>query len=188
MKKLFTLIMLLATLAAGAQTLKLKAGSVLTYKVTNMGKTYNFVVTLKTWDPDRTFDYEMSEPANTKGNVTITAVALASATAQTNMFSGGPMTLKDGTTVWLSKAVFNSLKTDFQARITADGSAPVTLLNNYEDQYQATVDGKATGINIIYAEEQSGKPYKYWVVNDAENPLIVKMDLGWTIELTDVKQ
>lgn len=188
MKKIVTLLMLLLAFAANAQTLKLKAGSVLTYKVTNAGQSYVFTVTLKSWEPDRSFDYDMGEPANLKGNVTLTAGALANATGQVNMFSGGPLSLTDRTTVWLSKTVFNSLKTEFQARVSVDGGTPITLLNNYEDKYNVPVDGKDTGLNIIYAEEQSGKPYHYWILNDAENPLIVKMELGWTIELTEIKQ
>lgn len=179
---------ILVAFAAGAQTLALKQGSVLTYAVNANGKNYNFILTIKTWDTDRSFDYEMTAPVSVKGNVTLTAGALNTASAQTNMFSGGPISLSDKTTVWLSKSVFDGLKKDFQARINADDSGPMTLLNNYEDQFTTKVDGKDTRLNIIYAEEQSGKPFKYWVLNDVANPLIVKMDLGWTIELIDVKQ
>lgn len=187
MKKLFTLICVLFALATSAQTLALKPGSVLTYAVNANGSNYNFIVTIMGIGDNLVFDYEMTAPAATSGNVTLTASALATASAQTNMFSGGSITLADKTTVWLSKTVFNGLKKDFQARISCDGGQPVTLLNNYEDQYRVIVDNKEARLNIFYAEEQSGKPFKYWILNDAANPLIVKMDLGWTIELIDVK-
>jgi len=187
MKKYFTLICLLFTLATSAQTLALKTGSVLTYSVNANGSRYNFIITIMGWGDNRVFDYEMTAPVSQTGNITLTASALATASAQTNRFSGGPVTLADRTTVWLSKAVFDGLKKNFQARISSDGDSPVTLLNNFEDQFNVIVDGKNIRLNIIYAEEQSGKPYKYWILNDADNPLILKMDLGWTIELIDVK-
>lgn len=187
MKKLFTLICLLFALATSAQTLALKAGSVLTYAVTANGNNYNFIITIKNWEGDRVFDYEMTAPVSQTGNVTITSAALAGASGQNNKFAGGTISLNDKTTVWISKMVFDGLKKDFQARISCDGESPVTLLNNYEDICAVKVDGKELRLNIIYAEEQSGKPYKYWILNDAANPLIIKMDLGWTIQLIDVK-
>lgn len=187
MKKIFTLLLVLFSLVAGAQTLALKQGSVLTYLVNADGKTYNFIITIKNWGDDRVFDYEMTAPVTQNGNVTILASALNSASGQTNRFAGGAISLSDRTTVWLSKTVFDGLKKDFQARISCDGEAPVTLLNNFEDIYPVKVDGKEARLTVIYAEEQSGKPYKYWILNDSANPLILKMDLGWTIQLTDVK-
>lgn len=187
MKKFTTIILALVAFAANAQTLGLKAGSVLTYLVSANGKTYNFIITIKNWDGDRVFDYEMTAPVSQTGNVTITSAAMSNASGQHNIFGGGPISLSDKTTVWFSKMVFDGLKKDFQARISCDGGSPVTLLNNYEDICAVKVDGKETRLKVIYAEEQSGKPYKYWILDDPANPLILKMDLGWTIQLTDVK-
>ena len=35
-------------------------------------------------------------------------------------------------------------------------------------------------------EPEDSKPHKLWIVDRIDNPLIVQMDLGWTIKLASV--
>lgn len=188
MKNIITLLLLLVGFGLGAQTLTLKEGSVLKYKITNGTETYNLNVTLKTWAPDRVLEYTLSDGKTGTGTITLLQNALDNATVQNTDYSGGPLTLSIESTLWFSKAVFISLKRDFQARFGTKGSLPFTLLNTFEDTYKLKVDGKETPINVVYAEEQSGKPNKYWILNDENNPLLIKMvDWTLTIELTEIK-
>jgi hypothetical protein len=188
MKKIFTMLLITLTLGLNAQALKLKAGSVLKYKITNGAESYNLTVTIKSWDADRSIDYEVTAPKAATGNIILGQACLDNATGLNNDFAGGPMSMSTESCVWISKAVYNSLKRDFQARLSSKGQV-FTLLNNYEDEYKVTVDGKPSVLNIIYAEEQSGKPYKYWILNEESNPLLVKLiDWGLTIELQEITQ
>lgn len=188
MKKLFTILFVTIAMAVGAQTLKLKEGSELMYKVTNGTDSYFLTVTIKATEPDRSVTYTLSGGKFDIGSVTITKAALDNAVTINTDLTGGVLSLSNETTLWFSRAVYNGLKRDFQARFGSKGQA-FTLLNNYEDEYKVVVDGKSTALNIIYAEEQSGKPYKYWVLNDENNPLLIKLvDWALTIELQEVKQ
>lgn len=187
MKRLFAILLTMLTVAVNAQQVKLKNGSVLKYKVTNGTENYTLTVTIKNWDPERSLDYEVSAPKTATGNIILAQASLDNATGLNNDYAGGPMSLATESCVWISKTVYNSLKRDFQARLTTKGQT-YTLLNNYEDEYKVTVDGKPTPLGIIYAEEQSGKPNKFWVLNDEANPLIIKIiDWGMTIELQEIK-
>ncbi|UPT68332.1 MAG: hypothetical protein M0D57_06765 [Sphingobacteriales bacterium JAD_PAG50586_3] len=187
MKKLYTILLLMLTVAVNAQTVKLKAGSVLTYRVTNGADKYRLTVTIKELEPNLSITYALGDGKIDLGSVTISRDALDNAITLNNDLTGGILSLSTETTLWFSKTVYNGLKRDFQSKLTTKGQT-YTLLNNYEDEYKVTVDGKATGLNIIYAEEQSGKPNKYWVLNDETNPLIIKLiDWGVTIELEEIK-
>ncbi len=188
MKKIFTILLITLTLGLHAQALKLKAGSVLKYKITNGAESYNLAITIKSWDADRSIYYEVSAPKAATGNIVLSQACLDNATGLNNDFAGGSISLSTESCVWISKAVYNSLKRDFQARLSSKGQA-FTLLNNYEDEYKITLDGKPTALNIIYAEEQSGKPYKYWILNEEANPLLIKLiDWGLIIELQEITQ
>ena len=66
-----------------------KVGTVMTWGVDAFGKQYDFVVTLKRLDKEVEFEWQMTEQVNRKGSVKMTEIALASATKQHNMFSGG---------------------------------------------------------------------------------------------------
>lgn len=175
------------TVVVNAQQLKLKNGSVLKYKVTNGTENYTLTVTIKETEPDLSFTYNLSNGKIDLGSATISKNALDNAVVLNNELTGGILNLSTETTLWISKAVYNGLKRDFQARLTTKGQT-YTLLNNYEDEIKVIVDGKPTALNIVYAEEQSGKPNKFWVLNEETNPLIIKLiDWGVTIELQEIK-
>jgi hypothetical protein len=159
----------------------LKAGAVLTWKL-DMG--YDFGATVKALTPDLVFDYKMTNDSGTAGTVTIKEAALKDSTVQHNYFMGGPLTLENETTVWVSKKVYKALKTAEPLVISPD-AINETLKFVKTEKYAVTLDGKPAELDVLYGETDKG--HKFWILDNPDNPIICKMVISFTIELKDIK-
>ncbi len=190
------LLFFLSTLALFAQrksrfqrsinsSVQIGVGSVLTYEVKNAGDVYNFIVTIKQIGDTIAFDYEMPQKEK-KGTITILNNAVLNATVYYNLFAGGDVVLKDKCSVFLSQKNFTELRSD-EANSNMKMAAGV---ENFERRNAATTYVKYKGGNTIlsYFEVQSSSSSnKMWVMDNEKLPLIVKMDIGWSIELQEIK-
>lgn len=194
-----TLIILLAATSVYAQyqeynplkgsTLMAMKGGVFTYEVDFYGEKYDFIVTIteNTYEKGLTFSYRMTNANNTSGTVNITDNARKTASAQNNYFSGGEMNLTDMTTVWVSNAVSDELEKQGKSKISTDGGANwIELQRKYfnYDYSIKTKTGTISDIGYMYCESSDGST-KYWIQTGG-NPLILKMDLGWSITLKEM--
>ncbi|NVO02599.1 MAG: hypothetical protein HXX09_07820, partial [Bacteroidetes bacterium] len=163
----------------------IKKGAVLTYDVKYQETNYQFIIRIINLKPDVSFSWEMTEPQNSKGKVNMSKEALATALKQNNFFKSGELFLTDMTTVWVSKKVFSSLK---KAKPIL-----IDLLNEEAnlkfvklDKKTFLIDGvKTKNIEVIYAETDLNQ--KYWILDSPDFPIILKMDLGWSIDLKSVE-
>ncbi len=186
---LFAVAMLLA--APGAQAKDempdwLKVGTVMTWGVDFSGQQYDFIVTVKALGPDLKFDYEMTAPANKKGDVTIKAQALVDADRMNNMFGGGPMVLEDKTTVWIAQTFVKEYRAkEISHRIDTGSGYEIFLPpDEPETTYKATVDGKEVEFPIHHITH--GGEQTLWFHDNIAAPIIFKMDLGWKIWLKTI--
>ena len=162
-----------------------KVGTVMTWGVDAFGQQYDFVVTIKTLGAEVEFDWEMTQPVNKKGSVKMTELALLSATKQYNMFGGGPITLADKTSVWVSQAVLKQYRAKMIEHRIDTGSGPEIFLPVEGDtSYKATIDGVETELEILHLK---GGDQHLWILDNLAAPITVKMDLGWKIWLKSVK-
>ncbi len=162
-----------------------EAGTVMTWGVDAFGQQYDFVLTIKKLDKEVEFDWEMTVPVNKKGSVKMTEIALASATKQHNMFSGGPLTLADKTTVWISQAVLKQYRTKQIDHSIDTGSGPRIFLPVEEAAgYKVTIDGAEKELKLLHIK---GGDEELWIHDNLAAPVIFKMDLGWKIWLKSVK-
>jgi hypothetical protein len=196
---LAVVFLLAAPLAAGAQKARpkpaasaafaLKNGDVLVYEVTANGSTYHFEVTVKEIREAIVFDWIMPEK-DVSGEVTLEKAARDGATVYKNMFRDGEeWVLTDSSTVWMSRKNFNELK---------KGNTIMTLDNNGAERFDKKEGGT---LDIIY----KGKPMKLknfictngkedankrqlWILDNTAQPLILKMDIGFSIVLKEVKE
>lgn len=171
-----------------ANVIEAKPGLKLTYEVDFFGTVYDFVVTLKENSETRlSFDYVMTNANNTSGTVNIAAEAMKNATEQFNFFRGGTENLTNQTSVWVSSRVFSQLASDAGvATISPDGGRSSVKIDAKSKTTDFAVLNKSTNkvINLanIYAQSADGNT-KYWILNSAAAPIILKMDLGWKIAL-----
>ncbi|MFN8299466.1 MAG: hypothetical protein U0T75_10190 [Chitinophagales bacterium] len=166
----------------------IKPGTQLTYDVSAGGKQYKFIVTIKKLGTEIAFDWKMTEPVNKTGSVAMTAAAVAKADALFNYFNGGPTVLEKETSVWISQKLFNDIATNAQGAIRVNGAADtVTVMSNTISEFNFNLNGNL--VAVPGWELQGGSDIKYTidVIESAKFPLIVRMDLGWTIALSEVK-
>jgi tetratricopeptide (TPR) repeat protein len=171
-----------------------------TWEVTSGGSTYDFAVSdIKgTIDSDFEFTWSMTSGDDMKGHITITKDAMEKAVSQNNYF--GPSlknaTLTDKTTVWVSKAVMNGLQKDGKATMDVGmgkGEELFTVIpDGIEIRDEASFDEKISikttskYLNTLHIKNEDGSR-QLWILNDAANPMIIKMDIGFSIVLKSVE-
>lgn len=160
--------------------------SKLTYGVDFYGKKYKFIMDIVQDDPEIVINWKMTldNRDDKSGNISMSAEAVQKATAQYNLFENGEIVLDDKTSVWVSRAVFKSLRTGAETVMNAMGKDKTFTRKNIPAGTEVTVDGKA--INVIYAEASDGSE-KFWILNNPKMPLILKMDLGWKIGIEKIE-
>jgi hypothetical protein len=131
-----------------------------------------------------------------KGHIKLTKEAMEKAIAQNNYFGADlkNATLNDKTTVWVSKAVFDGLIKSNQAKMdVGNGEELFTVVTDKQDnrdqdafEDKVSVKGTEKYVNTLHVKNEDGSR-QLWILNDVKNPLIVKMDLGWSITLKSIE-
>ena len=169
-----------------------------TWEVNNDGSVYSFIASNPKGavTTDFEFDWAMTTGDDMNGHIKITAAAMKSAIGQNNYF--GPRlknaTLTDKTTIWVSQNVFTHLNKNGSAKMdVGNGEETFTVVGwktDNEDKAafnnNVIVKGNEKTLLTIHVKNDDGSR-QLWILNNAQNPLIVKMDLGWTIVLKSVK-
>ncbi|WP_462249834.1 tetratricopeptide repeat protein [Ferruginibacter sp.] len=169
----------------------------ITWSVNSYGGNYNFKVTNLTGNATDSlvFDWLMTSGPNMNGHITITKQALEKATAQNNNF--GPdlknATLTDKTTVWISKAVFNELTKKGSCKIDVGAGeeifTAVTDVAGKRDEesfdLKIPINGSVKYLNTFHIKNAAGSR-QLWILNDIQNPMIVKMDIGFLLSLKSI--
>lgn len=142
------------------------------------------------------FDWSMTSGADMAGHITLTKEAMSTATVQNNRF--GPDMKKavftDKTTVWVSSAVINDLITKGIAKMDAGyGEEEFEVVKNIEDdrdndafEDKVSVKGQVKYLNTLHVKNGDAT-HQLWILNDVENPLIVKMLFDWGITLKSIE-
>jgi len=170
----------------------LKKGDQLVYHVNAMGQEYDFIVTLNhySYASGIDFNYEMTAPANKQGHVTISPKAKASSRKYHNYFSGGELKLTDATTVWFCDDNFGDMP-EKKTRLTLDNGTPEIFYRPEKDEVMPVikVKGKDRPVEgfIVNSKADGTGDKTMWIHGISSNPLILKMDLGWTIELKEIR-
>ena len=149
-------------------------------------KSYDFIVQLTELSDKLIFDYEMKKTEfrpSLFGTIVMDKTSLESATQQYNSFSGGYTELENTTSVWLSKSVYQSLKNRKEVSI-ASGYADEILTFVRNETMVLSVNDSFVEINVLYGETDNG--HKYWILDNPDYPLIVKMSIGFDVELYDI--
>lgn len=182
--------------------LKNNKGAEYKYSVNAGDDEYDFTVTRTEGDYNSglSFDWFMSNYNQSSGSITLAKSALDTASEQMNKFSGGEdnKNLSQLTSVWISRAVFNSLKEKGEALMNVDGQWRIFKLatkdqeDSYEvDYYNGSVaynDEEDKRIQTIHIYSDDDNKYQLWINNDAANPMIIKMSIDFSIELREVKE
>lgn len=167
---------------------EIKVNSQLAYNVDFRGQKYQFVVDVQKKSPDLVFKYNLTMGGGMEATVTVTEEAMKTAINQQNYFNGADRTLNTETTVWVSKKVFNEIKNSGKTIIgNAQGmgafKADEYTLTGTVD-FNAMVNGEEVKLKALHIK--AANDYQYWIWDNAKDPLILKMDLGWGISLKEI--
>ncbi len=182
MRTILALLFLFPVLAIAGGP-ELTTNTTATWKVEMGGDVhYDFIVKdITNLEGGRQFDYKMTNLQHTHGSVSISSDAMLNATILHNYFDGGLLQLSDATSVWLSAKAFAGAKKG-KVKLLADHE--VEEFELIEKKKMAMfVDGKQTNVTALYLVTDSGT--KLWVLDNPKNPLILKMDLGWTLTIME---
>lgn len=161
------------------------------YAVNFKGDKYNFYVSnILLLDYYASFNYVMDNDNQTRGEVLMSEDAYANATDLYNYFSGGKVTLDKQTSVWLSQKLFKEIKEKGKVVMSTDKSSPKTYKvvkakKDADKYYKVHVNGEYRNIPCIQIVSEDGSQ-KLWITDNPENPIILKMDIGFSIELFSV--
>ena len=166
----------------------MKPGTVLTYDVTNGTKKYQLIATIKKLGDEITFDWKMTEPVNKTGTVSMSATAVSKADALFNYFTGGDSKLEKEISLFISKKIFAEISSTALASIKLNGATDTaTVMSNTISEFNFNLNGNL--VAVPGWELQGGSDIKYTVdvLESVKFPLIVRIDLGWTIQLAEIK-
>lgn len=143
---------------------------------------YPFNIVVNSVKPDFSFKWDMG--GDETGSVTLTAQALKKATKMFDYFNKGTdITKEDETTVVFSKALFKKLKAGKSTEMSLDGiNQNIRFVQN--TTMKVMVDGAETTLPVVYAE--TDKSCKFWIWDNSALPMILKMELGWTLEIVSI--
>jgi hypothetical protein len=161
------------------------------YEVIFQGNTYDFRVTNPKVDMDKgiSFKYKMTGDVGITGLINISKEATDTAHVQMNRFGGGNKDITEETSVWVSNAVFNEIKTNGEAFMQASiFSAQVFQVVAEDDPfYVVKVDDQDKYIKCIHlVSRDRDDSQELWINDDPKNPIILKMKLDFAIELKQI--
>ena len=166
----------------------MKPGAILTYDITMGEKQYHLVATIKKLGDEIAFDWETTEPANKKGNTTMSANAVSKADALFTDFSGGEANLDKETAMFISKKIFSDVSSSAQASIKIFGASDTaTIMSNTISEFNFSLNDNLVAVPGWELEGGSEIKYTVDILESPKFPLIVKIDLGWTIQLASIK-
>jgi tetratricopeptide (TPR) repeat protein len=172
-----------------AGTIALKAGSVLVYQYEFYGDVSRITVKLTEYSPRRVaFSWEMDGPAPGKGSVAMDAAALDSAQVLLT-----PQTLANGqqtanpreAAFFLNKKAFRSVKNFGDCALDC-GLLPETYGSISPSSHTVRMSGFYQEVPAFSISTKRFDQNIY-VLDDALVPLVLKMEMGWTLSLVEVQ-
>lgn len=181
-KTLLTGLVCICFTLSNAQ-LSLNTNDKFIYDVEAGGSTYNFTFKIKSLLPSFSFVWQMNNEDAGYGKVSTTAAALATSKKMYNYFSSGDVTLTNATSVILSKAAYADIIQKKKV-ILFDGDKKFIFENPDETDFSYTINGEEKTTKAIYLSDAD--QHDIIILKNAAYPIILKMNLGWTIKLNTV--
>ncbi len=160
-------------------------GTRLEYAVDYYSMKYDFHPIIRRFsDQGIEVDWSMTISPDMKGSFAITDSALQSAIDQHNIFKPGQqMVLDDKTSIWVSKAVYHTLREGTALRMsTGNGPKTFRMLGHEKFTVHLGDAGEKKAVQVMVVQSDD-KEETLWIADNPDNPMIVKMDIGWSIEL-----
>lgn len=167
-------------------TFTVKTGDILLYTVSKDSQQYDIIVTVKKYGNTISFNYSIPEKSAT-GNIFIPANAVTSAIIYDSLLTGKTKNYKDTTVLWLSKKNYVDLAAAKET-IMDLGNGKETFKRQRVSTLKLNYKGKEKIVTVFGIENSNSNAKKdLLVLSEESNPLIVKMDSGWSLTLKEVR-
>ncbi len=169
--------------------LSLKVGSVLRFRVNNE---YDLQATIKTMNSGENLEIEYTATSDSGaiGTVSIPQRALEQATVQHIFYSSeGETTLEDSVIgFWVSRRALQELKTQRSTQIDPNESGESKPFRNDGNKEVAfLMGGQFRKVNALHAiAEQEGEEWHFLLLDQADQPLILRMDAAMPLQLIEI--
>lgn len=166
---------------------QITVGTQLIYEVNTATAKYQFIVTVKKLDDGITFDWKMTAPINKKGTVVMAEEAVENAAGLFNYFATDTAKLTDQTSVWISRTMWREMHNeDEMVLISLDNGEATGFFREDGEAHKITYKGKPLDMKVSNLKSLTDtQTITVW--ENEKFPIILKMDLGWTIELKEIK-
>jgi CHAT domain-containing protein/Tfp pilus assembly protein PilF len=159
----------------------LKEGSLLVYRVKSGINEYDFTLKIMKTAPDLVFNWGME--GGSYGIITIKEVALRNAIRLKNYFTKANETLDSMTSVWVSQKTWSELKKNKKTELIPIKRSETLSLQSIDD-YTINYDGKKRNVSVLNGI--TDKNNNLLILDDKNNPVILKMKINFEIELKEI--
>jgi len=188
------IIALAFTFSARAQSslstgsLLFKKGTEAWFTVTKGEETLNLTVTVVSQKPQLVVNWKTDGDKPRSGTTTVLQESMEDIRRRTDDFTDGVTSVKSNF-LWFSKGMFDELTVGKTMYSKDDNPKLYGLANAGKEQIEISVNGKPKKLEVIHAVSvTSGSNDEYWILNDTNNPLILKAVLSnATIEIKQLK-
>lgn len=178
----------------GPCTFNILKGDTLVYEVNAAGRQYNLLVIPNKFDASTVADFNWisTAPESKSGHVTISAAALKSSKKYLAYLPAGELKLTDASAIWMCQDNFKEI-TKKKTTLTLDNGQVENFVSPDEDAVTIDINYKGKPISLegfAIQNKPEGEPGRkeIWVLNISNNLLMMKMDIGMTMQLKEVRE
>lgn len=173
----------------------IKEGTVLHYRISIDDDAYPFVVKIVKLDFPNSiiFDYDMQSANRLQARIEMTSNALTTAQTLYNFFDGKDEVLNNSVSLFLSTKIITAIKNEKSSVNIPAHTALIKVDESDDAQIPFTKKGEKqiykTNIANFSTQKISNDDVGYSIqyIDDKKCPLIVSMDIGWTVTLERIE-
>lgn len=165
-----------------------KKGTEIWFDVTSAEQVHGLTVTVISLNPDLTVAWKTDEETPHNGRTTVSQNITEDSRKLTNNYKDGVNTVKENF-LWFSKGLFTELAIGKTMYSIDENPKLYGLVNSGTEKMSISVNGRIKNVEVIHAVTvTTGSNNEYWILNDENNPLILKAVLpDTTIQIRQIK-
>ncbi|MFN8283686.1 MAG: hypothetical protein U0U67_10755 [Chitinophagales bacterium] len=157
------------------------------YDVNHNGLQYALTLKITKVNDGFSFDWQTDKPLNKKGSVSIHDSAMQNANAIFSSFNQDKVELTNQTSIVISDKMFESWKGSSSMEIAPDATKSIKSIFGNGYNHTQNFEYKNNNSNELECRTVSDKDgYSITYLNDANFPIIVEMNLDWSIKLRKI--
>lgn len=170
-------------LPGGAQ----RPGTKLTYAIASPAAAYRFVASVLSVEGGVQYEWFTTSPRTADGIRMLPAGLLAEADTYCECYRAGDFGgTQFATSLWLSRRLFDGLRTGAVTARLTEGGPPQTLTLLRRESYSVFIDGERTEVPALVA--RAGAGMLLWIKDDPADPLVLALEGAQHLHLRDVRQ